>query len=440
MRSEGTSAPKRIAVIGAGYAGCAAAVALTEQGHAVVLFEASRTLGGRARAIPGAETLDNGQHILAGAYVETLKLMRRVGADPDRLLLRLPLTLHFPGHLKIQAPCLPAPLHMAAALLGARGLSWTEKFAAVRLMQALKACSFRLERDEPVAALLQRLKQPARLSRLLWEPLCVATLNTVAAEASAQVFANVLRDTLAGGRAASELLLPRCDLSELFPWPAADFVQAYGGELRLSCAVKKLESRSDGRWQLSGEDWQEDFDAVILAVAPYHAGALLPVGAETATARAALDRLAFEPIVTCYLGYGRPVPLPGPMLGLDGGHTQWLFDRSILLAGSQGESVLAAVISASGRHQALPTAELAAAIHSEIQAIAGPLPPPLWHRVITEKRATFACTPNLVRPGMESGLPRLLLCGDYVASDYPATLEGAVRSGLACARALCRED
>ena len=425
---------KRIAVIGAGYAGCAAAVELADRGHGVVLFEASRSLGGRARAIPGMESLDNGQHILAGAYTETLAMMRRVGADPERLLLRLPLTLNFPGHLEIRAPRLPAPLHMAAALLGARGLSWAEKLAAVRLMQALKRCKFRLERDEPVADLLRRLKQPARLTRLLWDPLCVATLNTVAAEASAQVFANVLRDTLAGGRSASDLLLPRCDLSALFPRPAADHLKARGGELRLSCAVKALESLPDTRWRLSGEGWQEDFDAVVLAVAPYHAGALLPACPETAPVHAGLARLDHEPIVTCYLGYGVPVSLPGPMIGLDGGHAQWIFDRGALL--QKGETVLAAVISASGRHRELSAAELAAAIHAEIQAVSGPLPAPLWHRVITEKRATFACRPDLLRPGMESGLPGLLLCGDYVASDYPATLESAVRSGLACARRL----
>ena len=431
---EGKSAPKSIAVIGAGYAGCAAAVELADQGHQVVLFEASRSLGGRARAVPSAECLDNGQHILVGAYAETLGLMRRVGADPDRLLLSLPLTLCFPGHLELRAPRLPAPLHMAVALLGARGLSWREKLAAVRLMQVLKRHRFRLEQDDTVAELLRRLKQPARLIHLLWEPLCVAALNTPAGAASAQVFANVLRDTLAGGRSASDLLLPRCDLSTLFPKPATDYLRTRGGELRLSTAVRSLEPLEDGRWQLAGQGWREDFDAVVLAVAPHHAEALLPRRPELAEARARLAGLEYEPIVTCYLRYGEAVSLPRPMIGLDGGYAQWVFDRRALLG--QGETVFAAVISASGRHRELPADALAAAIHAEIQSVAGPLPPPLWHRVITEKRATFACRPNLRRPGMESGLPGLLLCGDYVASDYPATLESAVRSGLACARAL----
>ena len=435
MAPTSTHGLRRIAVIGAGYAGCAAAVELAERGHAVVLFEASRSPGGRARAIPGDKHhLDNGQHILAGAYGETLALMGRVGADPERLLLRLPLTLVFPGHLSLRAPRLPAPFHMAAALLGARGLDWREKLAAVRLMQSLKHRGFRLERDEPVADLLLRLRQPARLTRLLWEPLCVAALNTPAAYASAQVFANVLRDTLAGGPQASDLLLPRCDLSALLPLPAVDFLRARGCEVRLSTPVRGLESLPDGAWRLGGDGWQSDFTAVVLAVAPYHLEALLPRRPELAATRQALTGLEYEPIVTCYLGYAEPVSLPASMIGLDGGHAQWLFDRGRLLGCS--ETMLAAVISASGRHRELDSAALSAAIHREIRAICGPLPPPLWHRVITEKRATFACRHNLVRPAMETGLPGLLLAGDYVASDYPATIEGAVRSGLACARAL----
>jgi squalene-associated FAD-dependent desaturase len=426
---------RRIAVIGGGWGGCAAAVELAQRGVAVSLFESSRTLGGRARRVASDDgPLDNGQHILSGAYTETLRLMRRVGAEPKRLFLRLPLTLIVPGEMAIRAPRLPAPLHLAAALLGAEGLTWHERLAAMRLMLALKYKGFRLDSDESVSDLLARYRQPAHLRRLLWEPLSLATLNTPTQAASAQVFAHVLRDTLAGNRAASDLLLPRTDLSALFPEPAAEFLRQHGGEVHLSRPVRTLETLSEGGFRLVGEGWSETFAAVVLAVAPYHAGALLPELPQTSHCRAVLAGLAHEPIVTCTLGYDVPIRLPCPMIGLSGGPGQWLFDRSILLGGRK--SVVATVISGPGPHQDMSREQLAEVLHGQISAAIGPLPAPRWHQIITEKRATFSCRANLNRPQMESGLKGLLLCGDYVASDYPATLETAVRSGIACAERL----
>ena len=138
----------RVAVIGAGWAGMAAAAELAAAGRRVDVFEASRSLGGRARAthIDGL-TVDNGQHILVGAYTETLRLMRMVGADPQRLLQRIPLRFEFPGEFLMQAPRLPAPLHIAFALLLARGLDWNEKRAAIRLMRRLRAHGYRVAPD-----------------------------------------------------------------------------------------------------------------------------------------------------------------------------------------------------------------------------------------------------------------------------------------------------
>ncbi|TRZ65645.1 MAG: FAD-dependent oxidoreductase, partial [Rhodocyclaceae bacterium] len=201
----------KVAIIGAGYAGMAAATELATHGISVTVFESSRVLGGRARAIETTgTTVDNGQHILIGAYRESLRLMRQVGADPQRLLLRLPLTLAYPGQLRVATPRLPAPLHLALGLLGARGLSWSDKLAAIRFMRALKHQDFRLpdqRQDCSVSALLDTHRQPDRLRTYLWEPLCVAALNTPADAASAQVFLNVLRDSLAAERSASDLLL-----------------------------------------------------------------------------------------------------------------------------------------------------------------------------------------------------------------------------------------
>jgi squalene-associated FAD-dependent desaturase len=405
----------RLAVVGAGYAGMAAAVELAAAGHAVDVFEASRVAGGRARAaqIEGF-MVDNGQHILVGAYSETLRLMRAVGVHPERVLKRTPLRFEFPGEFLMLAPKLPAPLHTAFALLLARGLDWREKLAAIRLMRGLQADDYRVAPDRSVTAWLDDRKTPSRQRRLLWEPLCIAALNTLADRASAQVLANVLRDSLGGTREASDMLLPQVDLSALFPAPAADFVCRRGGSAGLR--------REGDAWWIDGHG---PYPQVVLAVAPYHLAALLP---ELAPAVAHFE---WEPIVTSYFSYPAAVRLPQAMLGVDGGLAQWLFDRGLLC---DQHGLIAAVISARGRHMELPTGELEQAIHAEIARIVPGLPLPLKVQTMSEKRATFACVPNLKRPATRTALPGLWLAGDYVAGDYPATLEGAVRSGVAAAR------
>ncbi len=418
-----------VAIIGAGWAGMAAAVMLAQAKTPVTVFEAARHLGGRARSveIEGIE-LDNGQHILIGAYRETLRLMRAVGADPEQLLLRQPLAIEYPGKFSLRAPRLPAPLHLLAALLAARGLTWGERIAAMRFITAMRANAYRIAADMPVSELLGQHRQSGALARHLWEPLCVSALNTPAASASAQVFLNLFRDALDGARANSDFLIPRADLGKLFPQPAADFVCANGGSVRLATPVRTIDKSEDG-FVLDAA--AQRYSHVVLAVGPHQVDALLDRFAALATTRKSVAALAYEPIYTCYLQYPPEVSMPQPMTGFDGGYVQWIFDRG-RLNGRAG--LLAAVISAHGAHQNASRDELAGAIHRELAAFLPGLPAPLWSRVIAEKRATFSCRPDMVRPANRTAVDRLYLAGDYTASDYPATLESAVRSGVLAAR------
>jgi squalene-associated FAD-dependent desaturase len=420
-----------VAVVGGGYAGLAAAVELAACGIPVTVFEAGRVLGGRARRVEiDGLALDNGQHLLSGAYRETLRLMERVGVDPRQALRRLPLELSYPGTLRLAAPRLPAPLHLAWALARARGAGSGEKLGAMQFMNCLKAARFELHRDITVAELLDDHGQQGALRRLVWEPLCVAALNTPADRASARVFLAVLRDTLGARRAASDLLLPKVDLSHMFPEAAADFVRHRGGAIRTGARIGRL-ARTDAGFLLDGGAG-EPYSRVVLAVAPQHLAALIDGLPELAATRSMVAAFSYEPILTCYLAYDEPVRLAAPMLGVDGGFTQWLFDRGQCGA---PQGLLAAVISARGRHQELSHAALAAKVSAETAVILGHSAAPRWTRVIEERRATFACTPGLVRPPCETPLPGLYLAGDYVASDYPATIEAAVRSGVRVARA-----
>lgn len=417
----------RIAVVGGGWAGMAAAVTLSQGGAVPTVYEAAQTLGGRARrAVLDGIALDNGQHILVGAYRETLRILREIGVDPEAALLRMPLALEIAGRFRLRALRLPAPLHVAAGLLFAHGLAIADRLKIVRFMRAMRACRYRLAEDVPVPDLLAAHRQLGAPTELLWEPLCVAALNTPLAAASAQVFLNVLRDSLGADRAASDLLLPRTDLSGLLPEPAARHVEARGGRVLLGQRVNTLSPTVDGL-----EIGSEKYGAVILACAPQHAAQLLEASGLVPETRSILERLTFEPIYTCYLQYDAEVSLPHPMLGLREGLLQWAFDRGAL-GGPRG--LIAAVVSARGEHEELLHGAFAETAHRELSRVVPDLPAPTWSRVIAERRATFSCVPRLARPGHATGVARLFLAGDYTASDYPATLEGAVRSGVAAAR------
>ena len=182
----------KIAVIGGGWAGIAAAVELTANGAETTLFEAGRGLGGRARGVEiDGRQLDNGQHILLGAYRDTLALMRRVGADPGKLFDRQPLQVIDNTGFRLALPDLPAPLNVAWGLLTASAVNWKEKLKTAWWMDGIKRRGFRLAQEMTVAEWLDDAGQTGTLRRHLWEPLCLAALNLPAERASAQLFANV---------------------------------------------------------------------------------------------------------------------------------------------------------------------------------------------------------------------------------------------------------
>jgi squalene-associated FAD-dependent desaturase len=305
-------------------------------------------------------------------------------------------------------------------------MTLADRLRIARFMRAVRIRGYRIAADVPMPELLAEHRQLGAPTDFLWEPLCVAALNTPLAAASAQVFLNVLRDSLGAERSASDLLLPRTDLSALLPEPAARYVVNRGGRVLLGKRVTSI-APAPGELAVDGEK----FSAVILACAPQHTARLLEASGLLPATRALLAQLTFEPIYTCYLQYPDSVALPRPMLGLRGGLLQWAFDRGAL-GGRRG--LIAAVVSARGEHEELLHGAFAQMAHHELSRVVPALPAPRWSRVIAEQRATFSCVPNLVRPGHATDVRNLFLAGDYTASDYPATLEGAVRSGVAAAR------
>ena len=434
----------KFAVIGAGWAGCAAAVELTRRGEQVTVIEAARTAGGRARRVEHeGHHLDNGQHILLGAYHDTLRMMQTVGITPSQALLRLPLQMRYPAGsdgMEFIAGRLPAPLHLLSALLTSQGLSVADKLSLARFSSAARWMNWQLDVDCSVAELLDRFEQTERLIQLMWRPLCISALNTPPERASAKVFLKTLGDSLGAARSASDMLLPTRDLSALFPDAAMSYVENRGGKAHLGVHVRTLnhqapQSHQANSWHITGDDFDECFDKVIVATPAYAAQTLLsPLN----TALSDALNFTYEPITTCYLKYDSSVQLDSPFFALrdHAESAQWgqfVFDRGQLDTTQAG--LLAVVISASTEAVAMGQATIANAVAQQLADVfqRKELATPEWSWVITEKRATFACEPNLRRPPNETALNHLWLAGDYTAGDYPATIEGAVRSGLQAA-------
>lgn len=438
------TARQSVAIIGAGWAGIAAAVAAVQAGHRVSIFETARRPGGRARTVQigthrgQPRLLDNGQHILIGAYRQSLQLMREVGVNPAEALLRTPLDLRDADGLGLKLPRLPAPLDGLLGVLLAKGWRWQERLALARQLLAWQRGGFQADAAQTVRQLCRNLP-PAIIAGLV-EPLCVAAMNTPVEQASAQVFLRILHDSMLGGTGSSNLLIPRAPLGSLLAEPALGWLERQGAQVHTGQRVQQIlpaaTPATNARWLVDGQP----FGAAIIATHSAEAARLLDgVAAPSAPAQASLlawqqtaAALQHEAIATVYvqvdaaarLLHGRLLPRPMLMLRSGPEHpAQFVFDRQ-QLGGEAGLLAFVASTSQGSRQQIeRQTLQQAAQLlgHEQFAALG----------TVVEKRATFACTATLARPSPQplTDDNTLLVCGDYVQGPYPGTLEGAVRNG-----------
>jgi len=420
MSPEGNGAGT-VHVVGAGLAGLATAVALAAAGRRVALYESADHAGGRCRSYFDSELgcrIDNGNHLLLSGNRSAMEYLRLIGA---RDTLEGPGEAIFPffdlatgerWNLRPNHGALPWwVLAPGRRVSGTRAGDYT---AARRLRDA-----------GPDATITQYLDPQTTLYRRLWEPVAVAALNTAAGAGSAVLFWQVLSETLGQGAAACLPLAPRDGLSESLVDPALAMLRAKDSDIHLDARLRHIGFADERAAELDFDSGLVDVaesDHVVLAVPAPVAARLLPE-------LVVPDDHA--PIVNAHYRVAAPANTP-LFIGLVGGTAEWVFRK---------RAIVSVTVSAADALVDRPAEELAAALWCDVAAAYGlaeqPLPP---FRIVKERRATFRATPAQVkrRPSTKTRWNNVLLAGDYVDTGLPATIEGAIRSGLAAAAAIIR--
>lgn len=440
---------KKLTIIGAGWSGLACAVAATQAGWQVELFEAANEAGGRARSLEqrfASVPLDNGQHILLGAYRDTLALMRTVGVNPDDVLLRLPLDLRTADGLGFKLPIGLYPLKKLFVNLAATwklmvGVSFAKGWGTQDKWRLMQACSrwqvagFSCEVSWSVSQLCEASQLTPRVMRGLIEPLCLSALNMPMDGASAAVFLRVLQDAMFSGAGSSDLLIPKKDLGALFPQACLKWLRQHGAQIHLG---RRFTQEDLAQWLAESYEVTTSKKALVLACPAREAARLTQKITPSWSAKA--EALSHTAIATVYLqchdaGFRG---LDRPMVALHmnkNAPAQFVFDRGALC---QQTGLLAAVVSASEGERE----QIALQVQQQVADQLG-LQQLSVVQTVVEKRATFACLPNTFEGPNQAGVkpdmfvaPNIFACGDYISGPYPATLEGAVRSGQQVVRHL----
>jgi hydroxysqualene dehydroxylase len=413
----------RAVVVGGGLAGLAAALELAEQGHEVVLLEARPTLGGAVQTLPEREgdpdpPPDNGQHIALGCCTAYLAFLDHIGQA--RHVRRLPLSLPVIAEKGSVAFIGPG----AWRLFRYRHLSLRDRVGVASAARQIGRLNPADHDDETFGALLSKLGQSQAAIDRFWDVFIRPALNLPSAEVSAALAIFTVQTALLGERQASDLILPIAPLGEMHGEAGAAALVARGAMVRTSTRVVALED--DTAVLADGE--RVGADGFVLAVPAAESARLL---AESAPA------LDDSPIVSVHLLFDRRL-LPFQLAALLGSHAHWVFDRGALTGRRPAAGQYLTVVS-SGAPELLEVRgrDLVGLIAGEVTGRLGSARL-LWSRVSREPAATFAARPGTaaLRPGPETGRPNVVRAGAWTATGWPATMEGAIRSGRRAAAAL----
>jgi squalene-associated FAD-dependent desaturase len=446
-----TIPPATVAIAGGGLAGLAAGCALAEAGFRVSLFERRSYLGGRASSYqhPGTgEIVDNCQHVLLGCCTNLLDFYRRAGTL-DKIRWYEKLTFLEPGGRAsvISSSALPAPLHTAPAFLRADCLSLSDKLSISRAMAAL-APSTPGDNGQTFLDWLKRHGQTAQAIERFWKTILVSALNEDLDQISVFYAAQVVRESFLKSAAAGRMGIPTVPLTELYS-TAGDYVRARGGEIQLRAAVESFRAGASGV-SVTANGQEHKFDYLVLAVPFNVLGRMLPDGPSAAPLAATLEKFSTSPITGIHLWFDRQISDLDHAVLLDR-TIQWMFHKSRLIAARSNEdqnsvkgggSYVELVVSCS---RSLVEKSKVAIVEIATKEMQEFFPSAreaklLKSTVIKEVHATYSPRPGIdeQRPKSETAWPRVFLAGDWTATGWPATMEGAVRSGYLSAEALAR--
>jgi squalene-associated FAD-dependent desaturase len=439
---DGPTDATSVAVIGGGLAGITAALRLADAGCRVTLFEARPRLGGLTHSFRRGELdVDNGQHVFLRCCTAYRALLDRLGvADQVRLQDRLDIPVRTPWgrDARLRRNGLPAPLHLGGSLLRYGLLSPVQRLRFVRAALALR----RLDRTDPAVdarsfgAWLREHGQDARTVDALWNLVGLATLNAGPEQASLSLAAMVFQVGLLNDAAAADIGWAAVPLQRLHGQAAVAQLDAIGADVRTGTRVEALQPKGS-RWLVSARAEETMVDRVVLAVPPPAAQALAPPDAIAAKAGWS-DRLGSSPIINLHVVLDRRV-LEEPFVAGVGTPIQWVFDRTSQ-SGLDNGQYLAVSVSAADDHIDLPVSVLRQRFLPElthlIPAVSGATV--LDFFVTRERDATFRPAPGVaaLRPPAVTGVAGLFLAGAWTDTGWPATMEGAVRSGDNAAQAL----
>ncbi len=445
--SSGLPQRRTVAVIGGGLAGLSAGSALADAGYRVELFERRPYLGGRASSyeLPGTgEVVDNCQHVLLGCCTNLIEFYRRLGVE-DQIRWYDEITFILPGGKSstLKPGALPAPFHATASFLASPVLDLSDKMAIARAMFALMP-SLPAEDDANFQAWLEQHGQTKQAIDRFWAPVLISALNDDLDNVSVRYAALVFRDSFLKSAEAGRMGVPAVPLSQLYG-TAAQYIEERGGKVHTRAPVDSF--RLDGdcvRLSVGGEE--VSFDYAIVA-APFNTiDKLLPDVPELDSLRSDARHFQSSPITGIHLFFDREItPLEHAVL-LER-TIQWMFHKSKILAtrnkSAQNGSYIELVVSASKTLVDKPRQEI---IDLAVRELAEFFPIVRDAKltkatVVKEIHATFSpmAGSDAFRAPHRSPWPRLFLAGDWTATGWPATMEGAVRSGYGAAEALSGE-
>jgi squalene-associated FAD-dependent desaturase len=434
---------KHVMIIGGGFAGLAAGVALSERGARVLLLERRNHLGGRAYSFIDQTTgdvVDNGQHLFMGCYHQTIAFLDKLGCL-DRLQFQDKPRVDFldreNGITSFVCPSLPAPLHAVAGLFRMKGISFGDKLRTINVGRAIQQNGHAKSTPLTVSAWLDSLKQSPRIKERFWFPMAIATLNEDPEIASAAMLKVVLREAFGGGRKSTSIGIARVGLSELYTDGARAFIESHGGEVRVGALVNHIIIEQGKAVAVELKDGERiDADAVISAVPPQ---ALLPMLPRelSETEFADLAQLGSSPIVSINLWFDRAI-IDREFVGLIGTRSQWIFNKDLIVKPNRQANQIAVIISAAHQYVNWTKTQLVEMALTELhELLPASRAAKLQHnRIIKEREATLSHTlaSDRLRPAPQTSISNLILAGDWTATGLPATIESAVISGNTAAQ------